>query len=80
MNSLVRRVRYRNDISKIQSVLDICYKAGRDSVEFGISVDDSAYVQGRVRDLVELLGLMFDNRGNIDLAKSVARRLVNARA
>ena len=80
MNSLIRRVQNRNDISKIHAVLDICYQAGVAHEKLDAVEDSSAYVQGRVRDLVKLLGLVFDNRGNIDCIKSIARRLVNARA
>lgn len=79
MNSLIRRVQNRNDISKIHAVLDICYQAGVAHEKLAVIEGHSAYVHGRVRDLVELLGLVFDNKGDIDLGKSVARRLVNAR-
>lgn len=80
MNSLIRRLQNQNDLSKIGEVLNTCYQAGQAHEQYNLTQQRSEYITGRLRDLVQLLGLEFDNKGDIDLAKSVARRLVNARA
>lgn len=80
MNSLIRRVQNQNDLSKIWAVLDICYQAGRSHENLAFEVGSSAYVQGRMRDLVELLGLEFDATGNIDWYKVINEKELYARA
>ena len=80
MNSLIRRVQNRNDISKIHAVLDICYQAGVAHKNLALVEGHSAYVNGRVRDLIKLLGLEFDNDGNLDWHKMITAKELYARS
>jgi len=80
MNSLVRRLQNQNDLSKIGEVLNVCYQAGQAHEQYNMVDHTSEYVTGRLRDLVQLLELEFDNEGNIDWNRIITKKELYARA
>ena len=80
MNSLVRQAQNKNDLSKIGIVLDTCYQAGQAHEKYDMPQQREAYVTGRLRDLVQLLGLEFDNEGNINWNQIITNKELYARA
>jgi len=79
MNSLVRRMKDKNDVEKIYEVIRVAYAAGRTHKTMGLLSQERGYVKGRVRDLVALLGLKFDADGDIDWHKIINEKELYAR-
>lgn len=66
MNSLVRRMQGKSDLEKIYGVLSTLYWAGEADGVQSVHFSSKEYIRGRMRDLVTLLDLKFNDEGNID--------------
>ena len=80
MNSLVRRLKDESDLEKIYGVLSTLYWAGEADGVQSVHFQRDAYMRGRIRDLVTLLGLKFDAEDNIDWHKIINEKELYARA
>ena len=65
MNTIQRMFKGKSDLQKIRAVLAETYNHGLTHGQLGIGDAEHDAVRGRFRDLVALLGLKFDEQGNI---------------